>query len=172
MAITRPYLVGMAAYNAWMNGKVYDAAARLSPEEIARDRGAFFKSILGTLNHLLFADLIWIGRFKEGRPRVTDPDATRHGDLKSLRSARTALDGEIQEWAGSIDEAWLARTLTFKSVLGDLAFDFPAWMMVVHMFNHQTHHRGQCHMTLTALGKPSLSLDLIYFLRQEGQLWL
>jgi uncharacterized damage-inducible protein DinB len=161
MAITRPYLVSMAAYNGWMNGKIYEAAARLSPEEIARDRGAFFKSILGTLNHLLFADLIWIGRFKEGRPRVTDPDAIRHGDLKSLPSARTALDGEIQEWAGSIDEAWLARTLTFKSVLGDTVFTFPAWMMVVHMFNHQTHHRGQITTLLTQASQDVGATDFI-----------
>jgi uncharacterized damage-inducible protein DinB len=156
LPITRPYLVSMAAYNGWMNGKIYDAAQRLPAEEITRDRGAFFKSVLGTLNHLLFADLVWIGRFKEGRPRVTDPEAARHGNLVSLRAVRTALDGEIQEWANTIDETWLAQPFAFKSVLGDAAFTFPAWMLVMHMFNHQTHHRGQVHCMLTqAGGKPS-----------------
>lgn len=161
MAITRPYLVSMAAYNGWMNGKVYDAAARLPPEEIARDRGAFFKSILGTLNHLLFADLAWLGRFKEGKSRVTGLDSVRHSDLGTLRLARTALDDEIHEWARSVDEAWLARPFAFTSVLSGAAFTFPAWMLVVHMFNHQTHHRGQITTLLTQAGEDVGATDFI-----------
>ena len=87
--IARPYLVSMAAYNRWMNGKLYDAAARLPAGEIARDCGAFFKSILGTLNHLLFADLVWIGRFKDGASRVEgESNRLLYKELGELREAR------------------------------------------------------------------------------------
>lgn len=162
MAVARSYLVSMAAYNRWMNGKVYDAAARLSPEEIARDRGAFFKSILGTFNHLLYADLIWIGRFKEGKPRITDASVLMlHEDLAELREARTALDQEIEDWARTIEEAWLERPFTFKTLKGDAEFTYPAWILVTHMFNHQTHHRGQITTLLTQAGEDVGATDFI-----------
>jgi uncharacterized damage-inducible protein DinB len=154
MVIARPYLQIMARYNSWMNGKVYDAAARLSPEEIARDRGAFFKSILGTLNHLLYADLVWIGRFKDGRPRLADPSVlVLHESLVDLRQARMALDQEIEDWARTIDEVWLEQSFTFKTLKGDAEFTFPSWVLVTHMFNHQTHHRGQITTLLTQSGQ-------------------
>jgi uncharacterized damage-inducible protein DinB len=162
MPITRPYLVSMAAYNSWMNGKVYDAAARLPPEEIARDRGAFFKSILGTLNHLLFADLVWIGRFKVGRPRIADPSVMMlHEDLPALRQARIALDREIEDWAKAIDETWLERPFTFKTLKGDAEYTFPASVLVMHMFNHQTHHRGQITTLLTQAGENVGATDIV-----------
>lgn len=160
--IARPYLVSMAAYNSWMNGKVYDAAARLPPHEIARDRGAFFKSILGTLNHLLYADLVWIGRFKEGRARITDPNVLLlHEDLPALRQARTPLDREIEDWAKATDETWLAQPFTFKTLKGDAEFTFPASVLVMHMFNHQIHHRGQITTLLTQAGEDVGATDII-----------
>ena len=159
--ITRPYLVSMARYNSWMNGKTYDAAGRLPAEEIARDRGAFFKSILGTLNHLLFADLVWVGRFKEGKSRVSDKTKLLHEELGALRGAREVLDAEICDWAAALDEAWLARTLTFRTLDGTAEFNFAAWMMVMHMFNHQTHHRGQITTLLTQAGEDVGPTDYI-----------
>src|SRR5215813_13588843 len=115
--VARSYLVSMAAYNSWMNGKVYDAAARLPADEIACDRGAFFKSILGTLNHLLYADLVWIGRFKEGRARIGKPSVLiLHEGLSDLRQARSALDREIEDWAATVDEAWLSRPFAFATL--------------------------------------------------------
>lgn len=160
--IARPYLRCMAAYNSWMNGKVYDAAARLPAEEITRDRGAFFKSILGTLDHLLHADLVWLGRFKDGRPRLRDPDILMlHKNLARLREARMALDREIEDWASTIDEAWLARPFTYKTVTGDAEYTLPASALVMHMFNHQTHHRGQVTTLLTQLGEDVGATDIV-----------
>jgi len=161
MPIARTYLKSMAAYNAWMNGKIYDAAGRLTALEIARDRRAFFKSILGTLDHLLFADLVWIGRLKEGRPRVTDPVASRHDDLASLRPVRAELDQEIIEWVATVDEAWLAGPFTFKTLKGDAEFTFPASVLVMQMFNHQVHHRGQVTTLLTQAGQDVGVTDII-----------
>lgn len=162
MPIARPYLVSMAAHNSWMNGKVYDAAARLPPHEIARDRGAFFKSILGTLNHLLYADLVWLGRFKDGRPRIGDPSILMlHEELPRLRQARMALDREIEDWAKAIDETWLARPFTFKTLKGDAEFTFPASVLVMQLFNHQIHHRGQVTTLLTQAGEDVGATDII-----------
>lgn len=162
MPISRPYLVSMAAYNGWMNGKIYDAAARLPAEEIARDRAAFFKSILGTLNHLLFADLVWLGRFKDGRSRVGgESNVPLHEDLAKLRQARAAIDGEIIDWARAIDEAWLARPFTFKTLMGDAEFTFPAALLVMQMFNHQIHHRGQVTTLLTQAGEDVGVTDIL-----------
>jgi uncharacterized damage-inducible protein DinB len=152
----------MAAYNTWMNGKVYDAAARLPMEEIARDRGAFFKSILGTLNHLLYADLVWIGRFKDGRPRIGDPSVLMlHDDFGDLRQARSALDREIEDWAATVDEVWLALPFTFATLKGDAQFTFPAFILLMQLFNHQIHHRGQITTLLTQAGEDVGMTDIV-----------
>jgi uncharacterized damage-inducible protein DinB len=162
MTIARTYLVTMAAYNGWMNGKIHDAAARLTPAEIARDRGAFFKSILGTLNHLLFADLVWLGRFKDGRSRVSgESNRLLYDDFASLRQARMALDREIIDWARDIDEAWPARPFTFRTLKGDAEFTFPALVLVMQMFNHQIHHRGQVTTLLTQAGEDVGVTDIL-----------
>lgn len=152
LPIARPYLESMAAYNSWMNGKIYEAAGQLTAEEIARDRGAFFKSILGTLNHLVVTDMLWIDRFK-GRPlRVSDFKALRHEKLEPLRAERTMLDAEIADWASAVDVDWLARPFSFTSILTGATYTFPASVLVMHMFNHQTHHRGQATTLLTQAG--------------------
>lgn len=159
--IDRPYLVSMARYNSWMNGKVYDAAEKLPRDEIARDRGAFFKSILGTLNHLLAADLAWFGRFKDGAPRASNVTEILHADLSELRQARQALDREIEAWVAEVDEAWLAQPFTYTSLLGGVRNTYPAWQLVTHMFNHQTHHRGQITTLLTQRGIDVGATDFI-----------
>jgi uncharacterized damage-inducible protein DinB len=162
MTIGRPYLMSMAAYNSWMNGKVYDAAQKLPADEVARDRGAFFKSILGTLNHLLYADLVWLGRFKDGRPRLADPSVMiLHSDLASLRQAREALDREIEDWASTIDETWLAKPFTFTTLKGDAQYTLPTSALVLQMFNHQTHHRGQITTLLTQAGEDVGATDIM-----------
>jgi uncharacterized damage-inducible protein DinB len=133
----------------------------LPDDEIARDRGAFFKSILGTLNHLLFADLVWIGRFKDGRPRVGNTSGLLHEDLTALRPHRTALDREISDWAAQVDEAWLTQPFSFTTLAGDQSFTFPAWILVAHMFNHQVHHRGQVTTLLTQAGQDVGMTDIV-----------
>jgi uncharacterized damage-inducible protein DinB len=154
------YVRLMAAYNRWMNEKVFEACASLSPEELHAERGAFFRSVIGTLNHLLYGDLAWLGRFKEGEPRATRPDEIIHGDLAALRAAREALDREIAEWAEQIDAEWLAATFRYRSVVDGGERAFPGWLLVVHMFNHQTHHRGQLTTLLTQLGRDVGATDL------------
>lgn len=130
------YIVTMAAYNAWMNDKFYGLCAGLSDAQRKQDRGAFFRSIHGTLNHLLYGDLAWLGRFKDGAPRVARADEILHDDFDSLRRARGQLDGEIQSWAKTVDAQWLAAPFRYRSLITGQDSERPAWLLVTHMFNH------------------------------------
>ncbi|MBP1882763.1 DinB family protein [Sinorhizobium mexicanum] len=160
-----------ADYNRWANRRLYAAATELSDAEFRQNKGAFFGSLHGTLNHLLAADRIWMKRFtKEGEAPST-LDAILHDDLASLTAAREAEDERIIAWMDSLDETRLAATVTYSrlSVPGEITQRLGPTLS--HVFNHQTHHRGQAHATLTALGRPSLTLDLVFFLRTDGEKW-
>ncbi|MGO6942184.1 DinB family protein [Rhizobium johnstonii] len=161
-----------AAYNRWANTQVYAAAAELGDAEFRNDRGAFFGSLHRTLNHLLVADRIWMKRFTGTGEAPTTLDAVLFEELDALAAARKAEDERIIDWTGMLDEKTLAANFTYLTVVQPAEITQPLSSALAHFFNHQTHHRGQCHMTLTALGKPSLMLDLIYFLRSEGHEWM
>ncbi|MCW5831114.1 MAG: DinB family protein [Labilithrix sp.] len=110
--IDTKYVVTMAAYNRWQNDNLYRAAGALSEADRRRDRGAFFGSIHGTLNHILWADEVWMGRFT-GCPHPTTPIARsrdRYEDWEELRAARVGLDADIVAWAETLDPAWLTRS--------------------------------------------------------------
>ncbi|OWV88612.1 diguanylate cyclase [Rhizobium sp. R635] len=161
-----------AAYNRWANAQVYAAAAELTAAEFRSDRGAFFGSLHRTLNHLLVADRIWMKRFTGTGDAPMTLDAVLFEELDALAAARDTEDERIMAWTGTLDETALAADFTYTPVTQPIGVTQPLWTALAHFFNHQTHHRGQCHMTLTALGKPSLRLDLIYFLRSEGREWV
>jgi uncharacterized damage-inducible protein DinB len=146
------YALLMAEYNVWMNGKVYAACARLSDEERRRDRGAFFKSIHGTLNHLVWGDRGWLPRFN-GKTYPTGPvGVDLYDDFGQLTAARAEMDAEILVWARGVTPDWLAAPMTWTSKLYGFTQTHPRWVQVTQMFNHQTHHRGQVHAMLTAAG--------------------
>jgi uncharacterized damage-inducible protein DinB len=151
------YVQGMARYNRWQNENLYGVADTLSDAERRRNRGAFFGSIHATLNHLLWADRIWMSRLA----RTPSPDGgipesvSLYGDWGDLKRERKAFDAVIIDWADRLDAASLAGELAYYS--GAIKRDVrkPKWLLVTHMFNHQTHHRGQVHCMLTqAGGKP------------------
>lgn len=155
----------MAAYNRWANGKIYAAAGDLTEEELNRDLGAFFRSAMGTLNHILVGDRIWLKRFTgEGE---APPEAIPFPAFAALKPARDAEDKRIIAWVGGLTEAALAGRFTYTTGTDTRTVSQRLAPALSSLFNHQTHHRGQVHMILTALGKPSVALDLIYFLRTE-----
>jgi uncharacterized damage-inducible protein DinB len=142
----------MADYNAWMNRSLYMAAARLDDAERKADRGAFFKSIHGTLNHLLYADLAWLYRFS-GRPLDgLDPAAGLDEDFEALRQRRIELDAELSAWVETLSADWLAAEFSYYSLAYRKSYTRPAWSLVAHLFNHQTHHRGQVTTLLMQAG--------------------
>lgn len=160
--ITPAYIRTMAQYNAEMNRRVYAAAARLSDAERRAARGAFWGSIHGTLNHLLWADRMWMSRFA-GWPKP-DIGLKQSGglvaDFAALASARTEADEGLLTWAHGVDTAWLAEDLVWFSGASQQERRAPRTLLVSHMFNHQTHHRGQVHALLTACGADTGDTDL------------
>lgn len=164
--IDRQYVALMARYNRWMNGKLYSACEQLSDAQRKEDRGAFFKSIHATLNHLLWGDYVWIGRFTQHTPLEKSYPAGPIGidlypEWQALRSARSAMDLDICLWADSISQDWLARDITWHSSLTKSEHSKPAWQLAVHLFNHQTHHRGQVTTLLSQYGIDPGETDLM-----------
>ena len=172
----------LASYNQWMNRRLYDTVATLPHEAIVADRGAFFVSILGTLNHLVVTDTIWLKRFAaapdapgvlaalDGTPMPAALDAILYPTLPLLRERREWMDALILQWAATLTAERLDASLTYANTKGT-TFTRSVLGLATHLFNHQTHHRGQAHAILTALGKPSLLLDLVYFQRTDGAQW-
>lgn len=156
-----------AAYNRWANALVYDAAAALTEDELTRNSGAFFGSMLGTLNHLLVADRIWMKRFTGEGEAPKALDTILFTDFARLRTAREAEDERIVAWVDTLTPKALAGRFTYMTVTDVRTVSQRLAPALAHFFNHQTHHRGQAHMILTTLGKPSLVLDLVYFQRTE-----
>lgn len=154
-----------AAYNAWTNTRVYEAAAALSQEQINRDVGAFFGSLMATLNHTLVADRIWLKRFTGEGEAPKALDTILHPALPALLTARRAEDARIVKWIDGLTDAQLEGRFTYMTVTDIRTVSQRLAPALAHFFNHQTHHRGQAHMILTTLGQPSLQLDMIYFQR-------
>lgn len=160
--ISLSYTRTMQTYNRWMNNRLYDCCSKLSDEERKRDVGAFFKSIHGTLNHLLLADRIWLGRFTGKAFVAKSLEQELYSDFAQLRSERTATDVAISEWSSSLAEADLAGELSHMSVVDPKSRHCPLWVAVTHFFNHQTHHRGQLTTLLVQRGINPGVTDLIW----------
>ena len=168
--ITPDYARTMARYAHWQNESVYGAADSLSDMERRRDRGAFFGSIHETLNHLLWGDQIWMHRFA-GTPAPDAPtipeSTTQFGDWAELRRERTAFDKQISDWAAGLSDDWLSGTMTWFSMAANREISAPHGLLVTHMFNHQTHHRGQANAMLTAAGATPDDTDLMLLATRE-----
>jgi uncharacterized damage-inducible protein DinB len=156
----RAYAVVMAAYNTWMNEKVYGAAALLTDQERKRDLGAFFRSVHGTLNHILLGDQSWMQRFRGQPVTMTSPADELYADFEELWAERRRMDIEIAAWAGQLDERFARESFRFYSVTYRRERVIPGWVAIAHMFNHQTHHRGQVTTLLKQLGRDPGVTDL------------
>jgi uncharacterized damage-inducible protein DinB len=155
------YVRTLARYNRWQNESAFAAAATLTDAQRRQDRGAFFQSIHATLNHLWFADAVWMSRFEGAeRPEGGFPGADRFGSWDDLRSARDSMDQRIVAWADALDAAALSGDLVWMSGLKNAQASKPKWLAITHFFNHQTHHRGQVHAMLTAAGARPEPTDL------------
>jgi uncharacterized damage-inducible protein DinB len=154
----------MAAYNRWANRRLYDAAARLPDADYRADRKVFFRSLHGTLNHLLLADRMWLMRLT-GRGEVPPAlDAILYERLADLTVAREAEDERLNDYVAGLDGPALARTISYRNVKG-AEMSASLGTLLAHVCNHQTHHRGQAHAILTGLDREAPVLDLIEFLR-------
>jgi len=153
-------------YNAWANGRLYQAAAELSPEQYRADRGAFFKSVHGSFNHLLVTDRIWMQRFTgEGAA----PDRLDAILFETFTELREAEDRRIVDFVDRLDDISIAGTIKYRRVSSPEQFEQQLAPALAHWFNHQTHHRGQVHAVLTGLVGKAPELDLLYFQRLSAK---
>lgn len=161
--ISPAYVAMMARYNRWQNTSLIAAASTLDDAARRHDRGAFFGSIHATFNHLIWADQMWLHRFA-GTPKPAAPSIAQsvamHAAWDVVVAERNRVDVAISEWAEAIDPAWLAGELTWFSGAVGREMTQPVAPLVVHLFNHQTHHRGQIHAMLTAAGVRPGDTDL------------
>ncbi|MGG5821524.1 DinB family protein [Falsiroseomonas sp. HW251] len=168
--ITPDWVRLMAAYNSEMNRRLYAAADTLTDARRTEDRGAFFKSVHGTLSHLLWGDRTWLHRF-DGTPKPEGgipTSTTLFPDWAALNDARTATDAAIEDWANRVTPAWLNGATTWFSGAMGRDMSKPNWVLATHFFNHQTHHRGQAHALLTGFGLKTRDTDLPFILDLGG----
>jgi uncharacterized damage-inducible protein DinB len=160
-----------ANYNAWCNERLYDAAALVSDADYRADRGAYFGSLHGTLNHLLVADRLWMKRFTGVGAQPSRLDAILYDDFADLRAARRSQDVLINRYIDNLDDRALSGTLTYRTVVNPQTIEQPLAPALDHFFNHQTHHRGQAHALLSSIigNEKTPSFDLIIYQRQTGQ---
>ena len=142
----------MAQYSHWMNSRLYDTCAQLGDSKRREDLGAFFGSIHLTLNHILHGDRMFLSRF-EGKDEQFAPLGTDlFPEFADLQRAREQTDEQMQVWADGVEEDWLAARLTYRSMSDGKIRTVEHWVLVTHMFNHGTHHRGQITTLISQLG--------------------
>lgn len=170
MSMTVEHSRTMARYNRWMNEKIYAVATKLTDEERKRDRGAFFGSIHRTLNHILVGDRVWLGRLhgivlKEGEfgpGGIRSLDHELYTDFDELRLERGQTDDELDAYVASLTDDNLAANLRYER--RGRMMEFPLWQVMTHVFNHQTHHRGQVTTLLMQAGHDPGVTDFIAML--------
>jgi len=162
----------LADYNQWMNQSLYLAASGLNTAALNQDRGAFFGSIMATLNHILVGDTIWLKRFAshpsnfvslEYVRSLSQPlslDTTLQTDFTALLEARRQMDDVIVQFAKELTEETLESPLTYTNTKGDV-FTKSFSHLIQHFFNHQTHHRGQVSTLLSQAGVDIGMTDLL-----------
>ena len=159
------YFGRLAAYNTWANQRLFAACGELAESEYLKSRPAFFGTIHGTLNHILVGDRIWFARLAGRKPAITALDQQLYGDFAGLRVARVAEDARIEAFVRHLGEDDFARPVAFQDLAGE-TYEYQLGALLGHVFNHQTHHRGQAHDQLSQTDVAPPSLDLIGFIRE------
>ena len=161
----------LAGYNARCNERLFATAAQVSDADYRADRGAFFKSLHGTLNHLLVGDRIWMRRFTGQGEVPPSLDAILYDDFAQLRAVRRSEDDRITDYVAGLREDDLAKSIRYRTVVNPQDIEQDLAPALDHFFNHQTHHRGQAHALLSAIlgNEKTPSFDLIIYQRQTGE---
>ncbi|MGI3209723.1 DinB family protein [Roseovarius tibetensis] len=171
MLLTADHVRLMARYNAWQNAQIVRALDQVSLGVLTEDHGAHFGTILGTLNHVLWADRLWLHRFGTGEPCPEDgigESTALTATGAAWSAARFAVDGRITLWAKRLRSLDLTGDLAWYSGATGMEMTRPVAVCVTHMFNHQTHHRGQVHAMLTRVGLDAPVTDLVFMPSEEA----
>lgn len=156
------FLCLMADHGRWMNRKLYEVCADIPDEERKRDLGAYFRSIHGTLNHLLLVDRLWLGRIIGREFRIRSLDQELYADFDELRHEREIADGQIADLISGLKPSHLPEPVSYVSFLKKAEVTLPLGVVLTHFFHHQTHHRGQITTLISQLGYEFGDTDLIY----------
>lgn len=165
-------IILLSEYNQLMNQRQYLAAAKLSEADLCKDMGAFFKSVLGTFNHIMVGDIVWLKRFavhpssskalsyilELEKPKALD--SILFAGLEELRAEREKIDQVIIEWSRKLTDNDMNDCISYSNMAGKL-FSKPYASLINHLFQHQTHHRGQATTLLSQLGVGFGETDLI-----------
>ena len=177
MSRLRSQYEALARYNRWMNERLYELASTLPEEQRTRDTGAFFGSIHATLNHILLADRAWLTRFTGDEARFASRDAEGepievkslgqllYARFEDLRRERSKTDADIEDFVKDLDGESLDANIRYER--RGKAYEHPLWWAVGHLFNHQTHHRGQVTTLLSQLGHDPGVTDMLALLRGD-----
>jgi uncharacterized damage-inducible protein DinB len=158
--IAPEYCQLLARYGHWMNERLCALLSEFADEERKRDRGAFFGSMHGTLNHLLWGDRVWLGRFIGEDYAHPAFGRDMYADFDALRRERDITDTRILEWAGHVTPEWLGGELVYTSAADGKVRTLARAVAVVHFFNHATHHRGQLTTLIRQAGRDPGHTDL------------
>ncbi|MCF2904162.1 DinB family protein [Octadecabacter sp. CECT 8868] len=139
-----------------------DHVDALTEDELREDRGAFFGSILATLDHILWADRLWVNRV-DPKIRVPDsPDEDTDRLSADWSRERAAFDQQLIDWTETLSNADMQGEVVWDSKIFAKTFRNPRGLAIMHMFNHQTHHRGQVHAMLTGMGRATMDTDIVF----------
>jgi uncharacterized damage-inducible protein DinB len=160
-----------AGYNAWCNERLYDAAAKVPDADYRAPHGVYFKSLHGTLNHLLVGDRIWMKRFTGAGEQPASLGAILYDDFSELRAARRSQDLLITRYIDGLSDDDLNWPIRYRTLVNPQTIEQSLAPALDHFFNHQTHHRGQAHALLSAMlgNDQTPSFDLIIYQRETGQ---
>jgi len=177
MSLTANFVL-LAQYNSQINTNVFKAASQLTPKQLSQERGAFFDSIIGTLNHILVGDIIWLKRFSNHPenfsalstiselPNSTALNAIMYDQLPALQQQREQLDSIICRFTNELSDQVLVSSLAYKNTKG-ISFSKNFGQLIQHFFNHQTHHRGQLSTLLYQAGIDVGITDLLIYIADD-----
>ncbi len=158
----------MARFNAWANDRLYGCVAGISEEAYREDRKAYFGSIHNTLNHLLVVDRLWTHRIEGSDHGIKSLDQILYGDFESLRAARKTEDQALVDLVDGLSAEELRGPVTYGRMIVEGMHTKRRDHILITLYNHQTHHRGQVHAMLTQQGIDPPPLDVIYLLEDLG----
>ena len=170
-------LILLAEYNQLMNQRQFDAAATLSQEDLIKDAGAFFKSVLGTLNHIMVGDIVWLARFAK-HPSSSEelsyflqlelPNSLNgllFKDFDALNAERIKMDNIIIRWIRALKNTDINSCIQYTDMMGK-EFNKPLVSLINHLFLHQVHHRGQVTTLLSQFGVGFGETDIVEIIEE------
>ena len=152
---------GLYRYNTWANGRVFDAASSLGPDEFTKDLGSSYPSVRDTLLHIVWAEWIWLQRWQGVSPQAVFQPSD-FPSCSAVRARWSEVEAEQRMFVGDLTRERLVAVVRYVNLKGE-TWGYPLWRQMYHVVNHSTYHRGQLATLLRQLGAQPISTDLLVF---------